>query len=236
MLIIGIILDVCFLLVLVVQSLKSDPEKAAIIVVSFFIYLLPGILLTFLGIRARKRFKRITLQAVGMIKDTGRIDTGELSRALSIDELTVKKCISKAQAKDFLFINQTGGSKMHCRNCGKEVAEQAVMCVSCGVPPKSGKKFCQNCGAETNQTAEICTKCGVRLATGAKEGKDWLTTLLLAIFLGGFGVARFYTGHTGIGLVQLFTLGGCGIWTIIDIIMIATGSFKDKNGNPLIKK
>ena len=33
---------------------------------------------------------------------------------------------------------------MYCRNCGKEVAEQAVMCVACGVPPKSGKKFCQN--------------------------------------------------------------------------------------------
>ena len=66
------------------------------------------------------------------------------------------------------------------------------------------------------------------------EGKDWLTTLLLAIFLGGFGVHRFYTGHIGIGIAQLLTLGGCGIWSLIDIIMIATGSFKDAEGNALI--
>jgi hypothetical protein len=127
---------------------------------------------------------------------------------------------------------------MYCRNCGKEVAEQAVMCVACGVPPKGGKRFCQSCGAETNPAAEVCIKCGVRLATGqtAGEGKDWLTTLLLCIFVGAVGIHRFYTGHTAIGVVQLLTLGGCGIWTVIDLIMIATGSFKDKDGNPLIKK
>ena len=125
---------------------------------------------------------------------------------------------------------------MYCRNCGKEVADQAVMCVSCGVPPGIGKRFCQNCGAESNIAAEFCIKCGVKLASGTGEGKDWLTTLLLCIFLGALGVHRFYTGHTAIGIAQLLTLGGCGIWALIDLIMIATGSFKDKAGNVLVKK
>jgi hypothetical protein len=128
------------------------------------------------------------------------------------------------------------GVDMYCRNCGKEVADQAVMCVSCGVPPKNGKNFCQNCGEASVPGAEICAKCGVRLAQAAGEGRDWLTTLLLCIFVGGLGIHRFYTGHTVIGIIQLLTLGGCGIWTIIDLILIITGSFKDSEGNPLVRK
>lgn len=65
--------------------------------------------------------------------------------------------------------------------------------------------------------------------------KDWLTTLILCIFLGVFGVHRFYTGHIAIGLIQLFTLGGCGIWWLIDLVMIATGSYTDSYGQPLFR-
>lgn len=66
--------------------------------------------------------------------------------------------------------------------------------------------------------------------------KDWLTTLLLCIFLGALGVHRFYTGHTAIGIAQLLTGGGCLIWAIYDLIMIATGKFTDAQGQPLLKK
>lgn len=122
---------------------------------------------------------------------------------------------------------------MYCRNCGKEIADQAVVCVNCGVAPKKGRNYCQACGAASNPAAEICTGCGVRLVLG--EGKNWLTTLLLCIFLGYWGIHRFYTGHIAIGVVQLLTLGGCGIWYLVDIILIATGSFKDAQGNPLVE-
>ena len=63
-----------------------------------------------------------------------------------------------------------------------------------------------------------------------KSDKDWLITLLLSLFLGGLGVHRFYVGKIGTGILQLITLGGCGIWTLIDLIMIITGNFKDKDG------
>ena len=74
------------------------------------------------------------------------------------------------------------------------------------------------------------------MASQPGQQKDWLTTLLFCIFLGGLGGHRFYTGYTGIGVAQLLTLGGCGIWAIIDLINIITGKFVDANGQPLLKK
>jgi len=63
-----------------------------------------------------------------------------------------------------------------------------------------------------------------------------LTALLLSVFLGGLGVDRFYLGYTGLGVLKLLTLGGCGIWALIDLIMIATNKTKDSSGNPLVKR
>ncbi|MDR1747222.1 MAG: TM2 domain-containing protein [Tannerella sp.] len=70
----------------------------------------------------------------------------------------------------------------------------------------------------------------------AKAGKNWLITLLLCIFLGWIGVHRFYTKNYVIGVVQLFTLGCYGIWTLIDFILILVGSYKDGDGQYLVKK
>ncbi len=119
---------------------------------------------------------------------------------------------------------------MYCRNCGLEIDDNASVCVHCGVNASFGDKFCQNCGKTTVPHDQTCMSCGVQLKG---SGKDWLTTLLLSAFLGYFGVHRFYTGHIGIGVAQLLTGGGCGIWYIIDMILIVTNNYKDSEGNPL---
>jgi TM2 domain-containing membrane protein YozV len=65
------------------------------------------------------------------------------------------------------------------------------------------------------------------------EKKNFTTALLLSFFLGGLGVDRFYLGYTGLGVAKLLTLGGCGVWALIDFIMIATGKLKDANDDEL---
>ena len=69
---------------------------------------------------------------------------------------------------------------------------------------------------------------------GVFSSKSHLTALLLSFFLGVFGADRFYLGHIGLGVAKLFTLGGLGIWSLIDFILIATKNIKDAEGNQLI--
>lgn len=55
-----------------------------------------------------------------------------------------------------------------------------------------------------------------------------LAAALLAFFLGALGIHRFYVGKIGTGVLMIFTLGGLGLWVLIDFIVILVGSFKDK--------
>ncbi|MCH5334722.1 MAG: TM2 domain-containing protein [Alistipes sp.] len=98
--------------------------------------------------------------------------------------------------------------------------------------------FCSHCGAEIHDNAIICVKCGCAVNNASvpkpvnpnKSEKSWTAAMLLCLFLGGFGVHRFYVGKVGSGVIQLLTLGCCGIWTLVDFIIIVTGGFTDNEG------
>lgn len=64
-----------------------------------------------------------------------------------------------------------------------------------------------------------------------EESKSQLVALLLAAFVGTIGIHRFYLGYTTIGIIQILTLGGCGIWALIDLIRIAMGDLKPADGS-----
>jgi TM2 domain-containing membrane protein YozV len=84
------------------------------------------------------------------------------------------------------------------------------------IPKAADQMFCFSCGAIVNKEAEICPNCGVRQDTGAgvKYEKDKTTAGVLALFLGGIGVHRFYIGNPAIGVVYLLFC-----WTYIPAIL-----------------
>ena len=70
------------------------------------------------------------------------------------------------------------------------------------------------------------------MADGTSD-KSNVVALLLCFFIGILGVHRFYVGKIGTGVLQLVTLGGLGIWALIDMIMIILQKFTDSEGNTL---
>ena len=65
------------------------------------------------------------------------------------------------------------------------------------------------------------------------SNKEQMTALVFAILFGGLGVHRFYTGYKLIGFLQIITAGGCGIWTLIDIISLIFNKFKTADNKQL---
>ncbi len=151
---------------------------------------------------------------------------------------------------------QPPGATKYCHACGATIDMRAELCPRCGVrqgtaaggsrwgqpasqgaPPSS--KFCYACQARIDYRAEICPRCGVRqpalggvaggLTLGditTRSGKSKLAASLLAIFLGSFGIHKFYLGDTTLGIVYLifFWTGIPGIIGFVEGIIWLTQS------------
>lgn len=96
---------------------------------------------------------------------------------------------------------------------------------------------CSKCGTSINVNDSFCNKCGSNTHSSGiiseRSEKSAITALLLCLFLGFLGIHRFYAGRIWTGLLMLITLGGFGLWSLIDIIIIASCEFKDSRGKPL---
>jgi TM2 domain-containing membrane protein YozV len=98
-------------------------------------------------------------------------------------------------------------------------------CDACAVGIDPGTRVCPTCGANQERAVTANT-------SGVSERKI-LPAFLLCFLLGVFGAHRFYVGKIGTAILMIVTIGGLGIWALIDLIMIVVGAFTDKEGNKL---
>lgn len=134
---------------------------------------------------------------------------------------------------------------MYCKTCGAEMNDNQAICLKCGCAKGTGSAYCANCGGELIPNAVACMKCGVAADFGVEktrsgnagftvadggwcpEGKEKIVAILLAFFLGGFGIHNFYLGESKKGILRLLTcwFGLGGILALIDFIKMLIGSY-----------
>lgn len=103
----------------------------------------------------------------------------------------------------------------HCTN-------RALGCRSTGSPNSNNHWYLANC---TVSPDTICLGKQVfskRRECSWTQGYSWNTAMGLSITLGGFGADRFYLGHWQEGIGKLFSFGGLGVWTLVDVVLVAT--------------
>jgi len=125
-----------------------------------------------------------------------------------------------------------------CKFCGERIDADCVICPKCGKQVETLKQEPvqpQVIINNSNNNVNTNTNTNQNAGSGAAYPyRKKIVALLLCIFLGVFGAHRFYVGKTGTGLIWLFTVGFFYIGWIIDIISIATGSFRDSARMPLV--
>jgi hypothetical protein len=115
-----------------------------------------------------------------------------------------------------------------CPNCGGSI--ENGKCIYCGTSVATAPAYVRAPEPIYSQSYVQPQPVIINNFAPQQSTKSKTTTLLLAIFLGYFGIHRFYVGKVGTGLIWLFTWGIFGVGWIVDIIMIATGSFNDSHG------
>ena len=130
---------------------------------------------------------------------------------------------SKEFTCSYCFLTDEKGHSCSTRDLG---------CRSVGSPTSRSHWYIANC--TTAKSGTICLGKQVfskRRECNWTEGYSWKTACILSITLGGFGADRFYLGHWQEGIGKLFSFGGLGVWTLVDVVLVSVGYIGPADGS-----
>jgi len=136
----------------------------------------------------------------------------------------------KQQSTTFILswlLGFVGGDRFYLGQTGLGIAKLLTF-GGCGIWALVDQIMC-GCGAMKDSQGRPLQREIVGTPT-----KSQSTTFILSCLLGSFGADRFYLGQTGLGIAKLLTFGGCGVWALVDMVIVGCGSMKDSDGNSLM--
>jgi len=104
-------------------------------------------------------------------------------------------------------------------------------CRSVGSPTSHHHWYVANCSSSRDTLCLGKQVFSKRVECDWTEGYSWRTALILSITLGGFGADRFYLGHWQEGIGKLFSFGGLGVWTLVDVVLVSIGYIGPADGS-----
>ena len=129
---------------------------------------------------------------------------------------------------------------MKCAGCGANIYDDVNRCQYCGayqnspqMPPPTFQQAPQPVIVHIHHTSpQVNERIEIRERASVSSKSKW-TAFVLCLFLGCFGIHKFYVGKAGAGVLYLLTMGLFGFGWFFDTIFILCGTFTDKWGRPL---
>jgi TM2 domain-containing membrane protein YozV len=147
-----------------------------------------------------------------------------------IDDTTFK-CACERCGGHLEVSVESAGSVVECPHCHESTSLRP------DDPAQGGSRFADQVATPQTHPELAAGLLGTSPEPGVSPtnpaGKSWLKTFLLSLFLGGLGIDRFYNGRTGLGIGKLLTGGACGLWSLIDVLLLLFKKYQDAQGNTL---